>query len=232
MNKALILAGGIGSRFLTKKPKQFLPFNGEMLITYSITAALSAQCIDSVVIVCHKDYINFLETFLSSFEVSKKKKIEVIEGGNNRIDSTLLGLKHCVGNGVGSVILLDANRPFVTSQHIDALYAHFKEDYSDYACFFSKIKESLFFFDEGGQPSGVDRSKYVTTQTPCIFTYESVLDIVSNSEEKTILEDMDIMSFISKNKKLTTRESNFLNIKITLPEDLILGEALMKIHER
>ena len=57
MNSAIIVAGGMGSRFGTQIPKQFHKINNKKVITYAVDAFLSHPSIEEVIIVSHPDWI-------------------------------------------------------------------------------------------------------------------------------------------------------------------------------
>ena len=65
MNIGLIFAGGSGVRMNTKGlQKQFLEMNGKAIIIHTIELFEKCKAIDAIVIVCLKDYIEYLEDLL------------------------------------------------------------------------------------------------------------------------------------------------------------------------
>ena len=57
-NIAVVLSGGVGSRFGGTLPKQFTKLAGRAVIEYTIDAFNNASEIDEVVIVSQPDYID------------------------------------------------------------------------------------------------------------------------------------------------------------------------------
>lgn len=76
MNIGLIFAGGSGVRMNTKGlPKQFLEMNGKAIIIHTIEHFEKCKAIDAIVIVCLKDYIEYLEDLLDRDRITKVRKL-------------------------------------------------------------------------------------------------------------------------------------------------------------
>lgn len=228
MNKAIILAGGAGLRFSSEIPKQFEYFDGKPLICHTISACLLSRSADSILIVCHKNYVRTLSDELKKLEMKRKKDIEIIIGGGSRMESTLIGFDHIGQQSEDTIILLEANRPFVGSAHIDKIYGDFVREKAACAFYFSGVKESLFRFDGGGDMGWLDKSKHGVSQTPYVLNYDSMRDIMRGMQGREYSDDEDILSFIASSKKKIAVESRFNNIKITLPEDMVFAESFAR----
>ncbi len=77
-NVAILLAGGTGSRFGEKLPKQFLPLSdGRSLLQTCIDTFLSCDLIDDIWVVMHRDWIQAVPT-----------SVHAIEGGKERWESS------------------------------------------------------------------------------------------------------------------------------------------------
>ncbi len=228
MNKAIILAGGTGSRFLSKIPKQFICINGKAMIHHIIDACLLSHSINSIIIVCHKSWVNMVKELIKDFSSVPKKKIEIVIGGKTRMESTLIGFEYSRLKPEGSIILLEANRPCVDACNIDKLHSYFSSSFVDCAFYFSKIKESIFCIENKNKLNNVDKSLYMITQTPYIFSYRAVEDIIFSLKEKMPSDEKDIISFISVSRKKVFIESDFNNIKITHPQDAIFAEFISR----
>ena len=60
-NIAIILAGGAGERFGSTTPKQFIILHGRRVLDYSVSTFLKHDQIESVIIVCPKDWLKIIE---------------------------------------------------------------------------------------------------------------------------------------------------------------------------
>ncbi len=94
MNIALIFAGGTGTRMGKQaRPKQFLELHGKPVIIYTLQAFDQHKDIDAIVVVCKKDWIDFLNKKIAEFGL--KKIAGVVCGGASGQESIYQGLKFC-----------------------------------------------------------------------------------------------------------------------------------------
>ena len=110
-NALVILAGGNGSRFGKKLPKQFIKINGENLI-YFFLKRIDVNNFDKIVIVCQISYFIFLKKLEYDFP-----SVEFIftKGGKDRQSSSYNGLKILKPFKPKNVLIHDAARPFCTN---------------------------------------------------------------------------------------------------------------------
>ena len=83
---AVILAGGIGKRMDSSMPKQFLEIKGKPIIAHTIENFQKCRDIDNILIVCVKEWKEYLDDIVEKYELSKVSWI--VEGGNTVHDST------------------------------------------------------------------------------------------------------------------------------------------------
>ena len=69
-NALVILAGGNGSRFGKKLPKQFTQIKGENLIHFFLKR-IDTNNFDKIVIVCKSSYLKFFEKLENDFPLVK-----------------------------------------------------------------------------------------------------------------------------------------------------------------
>ena len=88
-NALVILAGGKGSRFGKKLPKQFTQINGENLIHFFLKR-IDVNNFDKIVIVCQISYFKFFKKIEYDFQL-----VEFIytKAGKDRQTSSYNGLK-------------------------------------------------------------------------------------------------------------------------------------------
>ena len=89
-NIGIILAGGTGERFGDTTPKQFIILHGRRVLDYSVSTFLKHDNINSVIIVCPKDWIKIIQ--------KEYPNCLVVESGKTRKDSSFNGLKACSKN--------------------------------------------------------------------------------------------------------------------------------------
>ena len=84
---AVILAGGMGSRFGLEKPKQFAKLAGMNIIDHTLKAFNDSIYIDEIVVVIKDGYQSLVEEIVNKHSFEKVTKI--LAGGKERSDSSL-----------------------------------------------------------------------------------------------------------------------------------------------
>ncbi len=118
MNKTqmIILAGGSGERFGGDIPKQFIKIAGKTIIEHTIDRIEHCSCIESIIIVVHEMYYEYMNSLIIKNKFRKVKKI--IKGGNTRQESSYAGIMACDSDTV-NILFHDAIRPFVSDRIIE-----------------------------------------------------------------------------------------------------------------
>lgn len=230
-NVAIILAGGIGSRLGGPMPKQFLSLNDKPVIVHTLENFQKNKNIDSIIVVCVKDWISHLKEILIEYKISKV--INIVEGGETGHDSTrngIFSLKETL-NDDDFIIIHDAARPILPQIAINNMLevAH-KNGNASLAipCY-----ETVIYTDDGVQGNTqLDRSKLMRVQTPQAYKYGLMLELYEKAEKENkhdfIYADLVLVHYglpVFFSKGFTN------NIKITRKEDIPLCKALMNFSE-
>lgn len=83
----IILAGGIGARFGSSVPKQYMKLNGREIISYSIDAFRESRLGENFILVCN-------EAEFKAQNIARKYGVTCIQGGTTRNESIDNGLKY------------------------------------------------------------------------------------------------------------------------------------------
>lgn len=115
----MIFADDTGTRMNTKsKPKQFLELHGKPIIIYTLEKFDNHPLIDSIVVVCIKPWIQYLNTLIKKFNLTKI--VSVVAGGKTGQESIYNGL--CEVERLypsDSIVLLhDGVRPLIDEETI------------------------------------------------------------------------------------------------------------------
>jgi len=117
MNNVVIFAGGIGSRFGSIMPKQFLEINNVPIIIYTIKKFEELDEINEIVVVCKEEWIDYLSTKIKQFEI--KKVVAILQGGATAFQSIFCGVNYFKQKYEDCRLLIhDGVRPLISTESI------------------------------------------------------------------------------------------------------------------
>lgn len=229
-NIAMVLAGGTGKRMGdVKLPKQFLEICNTPVIILTLKKILESKLFDSICIVIHKDWFEYLEELLLNFSIDKSK-INIIEGGEERIDSIENGLDFINKKKVNDddiVVILDAVRPFVTNKILNSAINETTKYGATVAI--TPVKDTMIISENGIAISMPNRKKIFHGQAPDTFKFGLIYSAIK-SLSKEDRKEITGTSQICQKQGITihTYEGDERNIKITTIMDLFLAKAIYK----
>lgn len=224
MISAIILAGGKGKRMNSKVSKQFIEIKDKPVIYYTIKKFNENKNIDNIVVVLPKDEVDyFKENVLEKYMLKVDK---IVIGGAERQDSVYNGLKSLEQDSVDIVLIHDGARPFISDRII--------EEGINYAAVYGASAPGVMPKDtikikseEGFSINTPKRETLMAIQTPQVFKFNEILKCHEKIKEDMILVTDDTMVVEQYGYNVYLYEGEYTNIKITTPEDLILGEKLI-----
>lgn len=232
-NIAIILAGGVGSRVGADIPKQFINILGKPIVSYTIERFQNNNNIDSIEIVCHKDYIKYMKELVINSNFSKVKWIT--PGGFDFQHSVINGINNLDGVISDDDIVLThyAASPFVTDDIIDdAIEVCKKNGNATPAVTCNLLTGS---YEDGVSKNWLDRDRIALLNAPHTFKFSYIKDIYKRAAEKGILEKTEphttslmyeLGDVVYLSKGSTT------NIKITTKDDLEMFEGYVLMRQR
>lgn len=221
---ALIVAGGQGKRMGAGMNKVFLKLGAKAVLERTAEAFEKNSRIDEIVVVTRQEDIKAAKEILKSL-----KKIAVIaESGAERQQSVYNGLRAASGD---IVLIHDGARALISKAEIDAVI----DDCVKYgaAALGVKCKDTLKSADENGFISGtIDRNTSYQIQTPQAFKTAVILNLHEKAEKDglSVTDDCAIAEHYGIKIKIT--EGSYNNIKLTTPEDMAVGEIILKEREK
>ena len=105
-NLAIILSGGLGTRFRSSLPKQFHKINNLTLLQLSINKFSDSKLFTNIIVVSHKNLI------ANTKELVTGENINIVEGGISRQKSVQNGLNEAKKYSPENICIHDAVRPF------------------------------------------------------------------------------------------------------------------------
>ena len=222
---ALIPAAGYGRRMGSEKPKAFLPLGGIPLLTHTLQKFEACSQVDEILPLVPEGKVSSCENDI--VRRSGLKKVQrIMAGGQERQESVYLGLK-AIEKKADFVIIHDGDRPFVFPELIELALSESKRWKAVVAAMPAgdTIKEVS---PDGEIVRTVDRRHLWIIQTPQAFEYGLIARAHDKAKEEGFYGTDDASLVERLGVPVRVIEGSRFNFKITTPEDLILGEALLK----
>jgi 2-C-methyl-D-erythritol 4-phosphate cytidylyltransferase len=218
----IIPAAGFGERMGSAIGKQFLSLNGRPIIVHTIEQFQRAAVIDEIIVVTREESFGMLETIIADFALTKVRPL--VKGGARRQDSVALGLS-AVDHRCEVVLVHDAVRPFISqtaiAQAVDAA------KFFGAAIVAVRAKDTIKQSGTDGRvEKTLDRSFLWNVQTPQAFQLAVLRDAYALAAERQIAatDDSSLVELLGIAPVIV--EGSYDNIKITTPDDLLVGELL------
>ncbi len=225
---AVVLAAGSGSRMKSNVKKQFMDMLGRPLIYYALKQFEDSP-VDEIILVTGEDAISYCkEEIVDYFGFTKVSKI--VAGGKERYHSVYNALKEAKGD---FVLIHDGARAFIDQDIIGRAMAGVDE-YK--ACVIGMpVKDTIKLVDENGYAKETPNRSYVwQVQTPqCFVTQEirAAYEVMMATCQDGITDDAMVMERYG-HRKIKLLEGSYNNLKMTTPEDILLGEIILKKVEK
>ena len=219
---AIIAAAGSSTRFGENKQTQKIL--DVLVLIHTLRAYEASDCIDEIIIVTKKEDIELWKDQCELFSI--KKVTQIIEGGNTRQESVLLGFE-AIDKKAKFVAIADGARCLVTPMNInDVCFAAYKHDAATAAHKATdtiKIARSGRFIE-----SSPNRDTVWAAQTPQVFkanlyraaAYTALKEGVEATDDNSLVE------FIGHPIYLV--ECGAQNIKITTKDDIIIAQSILQ----
>lgn len=223
---AIIVAAGQGQRF-GHAGKAFAVAAGHPLAWWSIQAALEAQTIDELVVVCAPHTLSAANS--AARDAGSIKPISVVLGGSRRQDSALAGLQ-ATSAEVEVVAIHDAARPLVTG----ALFDSVVQDAMRYGAAIAAIPvaDTIKRVTNGFVLETVPRNDLIRVQTPQAFRKALLATAFAEAERDGLVVTDEATLIERSGQRVHVTAGLPENIKVTHPEELTLAEVLLQRFRR
>lgn len=222
---AIVPAAGRGLRMGGALPKQFLALGGEPLVVHSLRVLQASPAVDEIVLAVPQADLDYcLNDLAVRFGFSKIRK--VVAGGKERQDSVRHALEH-VSEETEIVVVHDAVRPFVTEGMLTEVVEAARRVGG--AIVALPMRDTVKQVGaEGRIERTVDRQPLWLAQTPQAFRREQLLAAHYKAYAEKVHATDDAFLFEWAGHPVVVVEGSGENIKVTRPEDMIIGEAILK----
>lgn len=221
---AIITAAGKGKRMGSGTKKTYLPLGGKPILAHAVLPFEQSNIINSIIILTAKGDEDFcLKKIVKRFGF--KKVVKVISGGKERQDSVMSGIV-AAGNGWDMAVVHDGVRPFVTKEAIEKIVK--SADRHGAAILAAPVKDTIKQVSSGFVKKTIKRDELWAVQTPQAFRFDILKRAHELAKRRGFIGTDDSILVERLGYKVAITNGSYDNIKITTPEDLVLGEAILK----
>lgn len=230
MNAAVIVAGGTGERSGLSSGKQLALVAGAPVLTHTLRAFDACLAVDEIVVVVHPERVE--EYRREAIEPLSSAKVRaVVGGGDTRQRSVGAGLA-AVSPDADLIGIHDGARPLVTPELIASVYAALGGAPSLAGMVVGHPSyDTLKAVDSQRRVLGTqDRSALWAAQTPQVFRAEALREAYERAEADgfTGTDDASLVERLGGAVAMFPGPRD--NIKVTVPEDLLVVERLLALR--
>lgn len=218
MYGVIIVAAGIGQRFESKTPKQFLPLNGVPVFLRSVKTFKRIPRVKQIVLVTAIPYLSKAKKY------AKKYGFTVVKGGKKRQDSVKAGLA-ALDPKMSYVAIHDAARPLIDVQSI--LKAFESAHRSGAAIVAVPAHDTVKLVSKNGAIARtIPRETVFLAQTPQVFRVSLIKNAYNKLKNRTVTDDAQVMELAKHRVSIVT--GSYKNLKITERDDLKIAKIILK----
>ena len=221
--QVVIPAAGQGKRMNAGKNKQFIELKSIPVIIHTLRVFEHDPKCSGIILVINKDEQPIFEEMIQTYKI--KKVVSLIQGGSERQYSVYNGLQAVKATDI--VLVHDGARPFLKQKHVHELVNVAAEKGA--AVLAVPVKDTIkrasreLYVEET-----VERSSLWAIQTPQAF-HVSLLQEAHELAKKENFLGTDEASLVERiPKQVYIVNGDYLNIKLTTPDDLVFAEAILQ----
>jgi len=221
----IIPAAGKGKRMGAQISKQYLEIGDKPIIVHTIEKFDQSLLIHEIRVVTSKEEMGyFKEEILSKYHFNTP--IKIVAGGNERQESVYNGLKN-ISPKAEIILIHDGARPFISKEEIEKSIEGAKV-YG--ACVLGvRVKDTIKICNEEGYVESTPRRESLwAVQTPQSFQKSIIMEAHRKAAEEHFLGTDDATLAERLGYPIKIIEGSYQNIKITTPDDLTIGEAILR----
>ena len=225
---AVVPAGGRGMRMGSNIPKQFLTLGDVPLLVHALKTFEFSSIISEIILVVPEDDCAYCRDHIVP-TYGLKKVSQVVGGGRRRQDSVLNGIKATNPNS-DIVVIHDAVRPFLTETMIANVVEAARKHGS--AIVAIPLRDTVKLVNVDGLiKETLSREELWAAQTPQAFRRDILLRAHEQGETDGVDATDDAFLVERMGLSVSIVEGSSDNIKVTRPEDLQMGQAILTANQ-
>jgi 2-C-methyl-D-erythritol 4-phosphate cytidylyltransferase len=220
----VIPAAGIGSRMQSDIPKQYLTLFDKPILEHTIERFIALEQVVQIVVALHPQDNQF-----KHLACARHAKVKTVNGGKERADSVLAGLRAIQQEGAW-VMVHDAARPCLNSNDINNLLLAMSRGQG--AILATRVRDTMKRSDNNSKViSTENRDNLWHALTPQCFAVAELTKAleVGLTEQHQITDEASAIELAGGSVLLI--EGSDHNIKITRPDDLSLAAFYLRNEE-
>ncbi len=198
--------------------------DGRTVLAWSLRAFQACDFIQEIILVTHTG--GERNAYLSCDHCDKVAR--VVHGGSNRTASAYQGVM-AADPDADIILIHDGARPLVSEAVIRAAVEGAEKFGA--ALPVTALSDTIKTGENGFVASTMDRNTLFAAQTPQAFRSELIKAALTDAMEKGLELTDDCSAVERLGMKVRMVEGDSLNRKITLPADLTIAEALIRLHQ-
>lgn len=215
----IIVAGGSGTRMGTTLPKQFLDINKKPVLMHTLEVFHRFDPKSKIILGLPEPQMDFWQQLCAQHNF--KIEHQLSPGGETRFHTVKNALN--LVDGEGLVAVHDGVRPLVSTDTLERCFDGAESDGATIPVL--PVVESVRQLTNSGSIA-VDRSQYVSVQTPQVFQSKIIKDAYEQDFSNHFTDDASVVEALGHSIHLV--DGNRENIKITHPMDLKMAELLIE----
>lgn len=222
----IIPAAGVGKRMGSDTPKQYLKLNEQTVIEHTLAIFDSHISVSEIVVVISKN-----DEYWSSLNVALSKPLHNVDGGKERCDSVLNGLKFLENkaNVNDWVLVHDAARPCLRNEDLTLLIEELQEHETG-GILATPVRDTMKRSVENMNliKETVDRVSLWHALTPQMFRFQLLKNALESALKKNqvITDEASAVELAGYQPVLV--EGHADNLKITQAEDIDLAAFFLR----
>lgn len=222
---AIIVAGGSGKRMGTTIKKQFIKLQEKEVLAYTIEAFNTLEEISEIIVVTGEEDIHKVEReIVEKYHFNKVSK--VVAGGKERQDSVYNGLM-ATDESIKYVMIHDGARPFISKGVLKRAIEKTLEYKATIVAVPVKDTIKVIDTETGVVEATPAREKLWAVQTPQSFEKQLLMEAYKEANQRNLQVTDDSMIVEAYGRKVHVVQGEYTNIKITTPDDLVIGESIL-----
>jgi len=217
---AIVAAAGSSTRMGTNK--LLLELDGIPILARTLENLQQCDEVHEIIIVCRSEDIVVYSDLAAQYGITKVTKI--VKGGADRAASVEAGLLAASKRATLAAVH-DGARPLATPELITRVIK--LAAYSNAAIPVIPVKDTIKYAERGIITQTPDRSLLYAAQTPQVFDIDLLKGALQKARDDNFTVTDDASAVEALGVAVYTTKGDYDNIKVTTPEDIAVGEAIL-----